>query len=127
MDATAADEEEISRFYKNAVDVKCEGIMVKVLDNVDEPVELPGTQSVGDKSKATRRKQLLATYEPDKRLESWCASFLTLLENAYHCRLKVKKDYDSNADSLDLVPIGAWHGMNNDRLTPILRCYCRTR
>lgn len=44
-----------------------------------------------------RGKALLSTYEPDKRCESW---------------LKVKKDYvDGLGDSLDLVPIGAWHGM----------------
>ncbi|GAA5998682.1 uncharacterized protein JCM10292_007156 [Rhodotorula paludigena] len=46
-----------------------------------------------------RRKALPATYEPDKRADSW---------------LKCKKDYleaDGVAgDSLDLVPIAAWHG-----------------
>jgi DNA ligase-1 len=37
----------------------------------------------------------LSTYEPDKRLESW---------------LKVKKDYNASSDTLDLIPIGGWHG-----------------
>jgi len=47
------------------------------------------------KEKGGRRKALLATYEPDKRLDSW---------------LKVKKDYNASADTLDLIPIAAWHG-----------------
>ena len=39
----------------------------------------------------------MSTYEPDRRTEAW---------------LKVKKDYvEGIGDSLDLVPIGAWHGM----------------
>lgn len=52
--------------------------------------------SIG-KGVSGRGKALLSTYEPDKRCESW---------------LKVKKDYvDGMGDSLDLVPIAAWHGM----------------
>ena len=39
--------------------------------------------------KKTRRKPLLSTYEPDKRLDSW---------------LKVKKDYNASFDTLDLIP-----------------------
>ena len=75
--------------------------MVKVLDelHVDEP-PLPG------KDKSSRRKALPATYgslghlafltiEPDKRTFGWC---------------KVKKDYVDGSDSMDLIPIGAWHG-----------------
>lgn len=48
-----------------------------------------------DDKKRGRRKALLSSYEPDKRLDSW---------------LKVKKDYDTTADTIDLIPIGAWHG-----------------
>ncbi|KAL8731911.1 MAG: hypothetical protein Q9181_004134 [Wetmoreana brouardii] len=121
IDATSADSETVLEFFKSATDIKCEGIMVKVLDNVlnlalpqpgDEP-ELeekpPPTPSksgkkktkasvaekVEEKEKGTRRKALLATYEPDKRLDSW---------------LKVKKDYNTSADTIDLIPIAAWHG-----------------
>lgn len=80
--------------------------MVKVLDDTGTILPLaadaepPSPSKDKDKDapkskKGTRRKALLSTYSPDKRLESW---------------LKVKKDYDSAADSLDLIPIGGWHG-----------------
>ena len=45
--------------------------------------------------KSGRREALLATYEPDKRLDSW---------------LKVKKDYSASFDTLDLIPVAGWHG-----------------
>lgn len=68
--------------------------------NVDEEdaetVPESSTFAIG-KGVTGRGKALLSTYEPDKRCESW---------------LKVKQDYvDGIGDSLDLVPIAAWHGM----------------
>lgn len=126
IDATSADSETVLEFFKSATDTKCEGIMVKILDNLPNPsldkevfeeavedieeaksesLVLPikgkgrkGRKTVGngeEEKPKTRRKPLLATYEPDKRLDSW---------------LKVKKDYSSTFDSLDLIPIAGWHG-----------------
>ena len=145
LDAAAGDDPEpVLDFFRQAVENKCEGIMVKLLDNppdapvpalgevleeVEEPpvesekLRLPKSKGRAKQAKArpktsgkgkaeekdqggekgdekaapsSRRKPLLATYEPDKRLESW---------------LKVKKDYDSAAaETLDLVPVAAWHG-----------------
>ena len=126
IDATSADSDVVLDFFKSATDIKCEGIMVKVLDNIPNPElqinvddfadispapallpptpsqtrKKPGKKAISngqgeDKEKGTRRKALLATYEPDKRLDSW---------------LKVKKDYNTAADTLDLIPIAAWHG-----------------
>ena len=128
IDATSADSETVLEFFKSATDIKCEGIMVKVLDNLPNPdlqnqvgidqhedssaqppPSLPQTpvkskKSSAKKSKAdkddekekgTRRKALLSTYEPDKRLDSW---------------LKVKKDYATAADTIDLIPVAGWHG-----------------
>ncbi|OTA98980.1 hypothetical protein M426DRAFT_76656 [Hypoxylon sp. CI-4A] len=131
IDSTSQDSEVVLDFFKQATDSKCEGIMVKILDNLldlpapSEPAEDPNetpqieetetltlpTKSKGKKGKgkgkakstveneekkpSSRRKPLLATYEPDKRLDSW---------------LKVKKDYSSSFDTLDLVPVAAWHG-----------------
>ncbi|KAH7029131.1 uncharacterized protein B0I36DRAFT_363716 [Microdochium trichocladiopsis] len=150
LDATSQDSEMVLDFFKQATDQKCEGIMVKILDNLPElpapPVDiavdnqeairkaqtpltasetltLPKTRSSRSKSKSKaapatdaatdtntqapgltngeekkstgRRKPLLATYEPDKRLDSW---------------LKVKKDYSSSFDTLDLIPVAGWHG-----------------
>ncbi|KAI4847247.1 ATP-dependent DNA ligase [Aureobasidium sp. EXF-8845] len=129
IDATSADIEVISDFYKQALSDKCEGFMAKVLDNLpnpdlldalnedgtpkppptpskrkrnlkskpgDPPSSPPPESEIAAVKKGGRRKALLATYEPDKRLDSW---------------LKVKKDYDSSAsDTIDLIPIAAWHG-----------------
>ena len=126
IDANSTDSEIVLEFFKSATDIKCEGIMVKVLDNVLNPAlptfadddadsDLPAphhpptqlkdrrrgkskaieNEAGEEKEKKTRRKALLATYEPDKRLDSW---------------LKVKKDYNTAADTLDLIPIAAWHG-----------------
>lgn len=130
IDATSADSETVLDFFKSAIDIKCEGIMVKILDNLptvpylgdadadvgedppldDGKIRLPNskakkqqkgkpkgaTEADGSEKKVkTRRKPLLATYEPDKRLDSW---------------LKVKKDYNSSFDTLDLIPVGGWHG-----------------
>ncbi|KAK7180657.1 hypothetical protein DPSP01_011250 [Paraphaeosphaeria sporulosa] len=128
LDATSADVETVQAFFKSALDIKCEGIMVKVLDNLPNPdlqadldlppdaaSEPPTPKKKGrPKSKASkatstsdaaseepskpshgRRKALLSTYEPDKRLDSW---------------LKVKKDYNTTSETLDLIPIAAFHG-----------------
>lgn len=142
LDATSTDQEQISDFFKQATDIKCEGIMVKVLDNLpnhDLEAELdvdatseamtkqpPPTPSKAKKKgkakpktnvaetdeattekKSGRRKALLSTYEPDKRLDSW---------------LKVKKDYATHADTIDLIPVGGWHGSGrkNAWWSPIL-------
>ncbi|KAJ5540070.1 hypothetical protein N7513_008402 [Penicillium frequentans] len=112
LDATSADSDTVLDFFKSATDLKCEGIMVKVLDNTinpsNQPTETnpeqnpsieqtPNTANPREKEppKNPRRKALLSTYEPDKRLESW---------------LKVKKDYSTSSETLDLIPIAGWHG-----------------
>lgn len=123
LDATSADSEFVLDFFKSATENKCEGIMVKILDNLPalpyvgdaeeqepEKAEKPAPKAKakgkakskntpgengGETKTKSRRKPLLATYEPDKRLDSW---------------LKVKKDYSSSFDTLDLIPVAAWHG-----------------
>ncbi|KAL7813177.1 ATP-dependent DNA ligase [Trichoderma aethiopicum] len=129
LDATSGDSEAVLEFFKSALENKCEGIMVKILDNIPDPplvdvaegdaeqpqppedtekLSLPKARSKGkgkpknsakadgeEKATKSRRKPLLATYEPDKRLDSW---------------LKVKKDYNSSFDTLDMIPVAGWHG-----------------
>ncbi|KAI6245750.1 DNA ligase [Erysiphe necator] len=114
LDATSHDSETILEFFNSAIQSKCEGIMVKMLDhsvdsfNYDDPdllissskipivIEPSKTRTgVAQQEKRGRCKVLLSTYEPDKRLESW---------------LKIKKDYTTCCDTLDLIPIAAWHG-----------------
>ncbi|KZT08332.1 ATP-dependent DNA ligase [Laetiporus sulphureus 93-53] len=81
--------EALEAFWQVALNSPCEGLMIKLLDSGDI------LEEVSQKEK-TRRKPLPATYEPDKRTSAW---------------LKLKKDYVTGlGDSLDLVPIGAWHG-----------------
>ncbi|KAF8160810.1 DNA ligase [Crassisporium funariophilum] len=78
----------IEEFMSKAVENRCEGLMIKLLDNAK--VENPTAE------KQSRLKSLPSTYEPDIRTSAW---------------LKLKKDYmDSMGDSLDLIPIGAYHG-----------------
>ncbi|RPD59828.1 ATP-dependent DNA ligase [Lentinus tigrinus ALCF2SS1-6] len=82
--------EVVEEFWQTAVNSSCEGLMIKLLDS-GEILEEPN-----QKKEKPRRKPLPATYEPDKRTSAW---------------LKLKKDYVVGlGDSLDLVPIGAWHG-----------------
>ncbi|KAJ5727498.1 hypothetical protein N7493_005318 [Penicillium malachiteum] len=109
LDATSADSESVLEFFKGATEAKCEGIMAKVLDNTVKPTittneeqdpsnkisTTNSTTTPTTKEKPSRRKALLSTYEPDKRLESW---------------LKVKKDYSTSSETLDLIPIAGWHG-----------------
>jgi DNA ligase-1 len=121
IDATSEGSETVLEFFKSATDAKCEGIMVKILDNLPNPViQKDSTEAVDtleqakktlsmaslkkearkiatekESERTTRRKALLSTYEPDKRLDSW---------------LKVKKDYSTTFDTLDLIPIAGWHG-----------------
>ncbi|KAH7888551.1 ATP-dependent DNA ligase [Phlebopus sp. FC_14] len=80
----------IEGFWQKAVDSRCEGLMIKLLDCGEVQEEIP--QQKGK----TRKKPLPATYEPDKRTSAW---------------LKLKKDYvEGIGDTLDLVPVGAWYG-----------------
>lgn len=107
MDATSQDSDTVLSFFQSAVAAKCEGIMVKILDNLpdlnytptdDAPPPPPPTTQPKPKPgnpKPSRHKPLLATYTPDRRLDAW---------------LKVKKDYHATSDTLDLIPIAAWHG-----------------
>ncbi|KAF9469892.1 ATP-dependent DNA ligase, partial [Collybia nuda] len=77
-------------FWEKAIASRCEGLMVKLLDNIES------VSNVNAEQVKSRRKRLIASYEPDKRTSAW---------------LKLKRDYvDGLGDTLDLVPIGAWHG-----------------
>ncbi|KAG1862554.1 ATP-dependent DNA ligase [Suillus subalutaceus] len=61
-----------------------------------EPHRGDAMQEDGAQKGNGKRKPLPATYEPDKRTSAW---------------LKLKKDYVVGlGDTLDMVPIGAWHG-----------------
>ncbi|KAH9061282.1 DNA ligase [Lactarius vividus] len=81
---------EIEEFWSRAVDSRCEGLMIKLLDHGEI------LEATRPKTDTSRKQSLPATYEPDRRTSAW---------------LKLKKDYVAGlGDTLDVVPIGAWHG-----------------
>ncbi|KAI9442212.1 DNA ligase [Lactarius indigo] len=80
----------IEEFWSRAVDSRCEGLMIKLLDHGEV------LEATRPKTDTPRKQPLPATYEPDMRTSAW---------------LKLKKDYVAGlGDTLDVVPIGAWHG-----------------
>ncbi|KAG2078893.1 ATP-dependent DNA ligase [Suillus decipiens] len=82
-----AGKDAIEDFWQKAIESRSEGLMIKLLSS--DTMQEDGTQN-------GKRKSLPATYEADKRTFSW---------------LKLKKDYVVGlGDTLDMVPIGAWHG-----------------
>ena len=73
-----------------------EGLTGEDEEAEEEDIDL-GSADDKVKGKGNRKKPLPSTYEPDARSQGW---------------LKVKKDYlEGVGDTLDLVPIGAWHGL----------------
>lgn len=89
--------------------------MVKLLDEAevdltDSEESTPAPSTLTSSLRSSSRKKILpSTYEPDLRSSAW---------------LKVKADYLEGGigDSLDVVPIGAWHGSGrkNAFWSPIL-------
>ena len=91
------DRKTVEQFLEEAVKSGTEGLMVKMLGKSES--------SEGDKALATA-----STYEAGTRSHSW---------------LKVKRDYVAGyADTIDVVPIGAWYGSGRKAqksfLSPIL-------
>ncbi|KAG1802758.1 ATP-dependent DNA ligase [Suillus plorans] len=84
-----AGKDAIEEFWQKAIESRSEGLMIKLLSS--DTIQEDGMRKGNGK-----RKPLSATYEPDKRTSAW---------------LKLKKDYVVGlGDTLDMVPIGAWHG-----------------
>lgn len=83
------DENVLSSFLETAVKGGAEGLMVKLTGfNVDEDAKLPANSSCDNIS--------VCPYESGVRSQTW---------------LKVKRDYVAGfADTVDVVPIGAWYG-----------------
>ncbi|KAM7198749.1 hypothetical protein V8F20_006064 [Naviculisporaceae sp. PSN 640] len=132
IDATSQDEEKVLEFFKSAVDKKCEGIMVKILDNLpdldykgdEEPSpnnetvttsENPKKSKPRSKSKTTNKTR--AEQEPPAKPRRFKPLLSTYEpDKRLDSWLKVKKDYiasghpSSISETLDLIPIAAWHG-----------------
>jgi DNA ligase 1 len=61
LDATSKDQDDLLTFFKSAVESKCEGIMVKVLDELT-PDEISQAEKDKASGKGSRRKALPSTY-----------------------------------------------------------------
>ncbi|KUI59951.1 DNA ligase 3 [Cytospora mali] len=140
IDARSQDDEVVSEFFKQATDIKCEGIMVKILDNLpdlaytgdteppetgEEAAEKPKPATKGKKSK----KAAKSTGEQDgggeeQKKKSRRKPLLATYEpdKRLDSWLKVKKDYGATFDTLDLIPVAGWHGSGrkNKWWSPIL-------
>jgi DNA ligase 1 len=106
IDASSKDQDDLLTFFKAAVDTKCEGIMVKVLDELSQEEKVQAEKGKSD-GKGSRRKALPATYGPSCFRSPFTCYYVLLL--TYHCTLltavepdkrtlgwcKVKKDYGS--------------------------------
>jgi DNA ligase 1 len=63
IDATSKDQDDLLTFFKSALETKCEGIMVKVLDELT-PDQLQQAEKDKADGKGSRRKALPTTYGP---------------------------------------------------------------
>ncbi len=122
---------DVKAFFEMVVSQKCEGLMVKLLENGeglagedDEECEgtidldkVAGNKEKVEKSNGNRKKPLPSTYEPDARSQGW----LKVKKGEWRDRSRIFLSQRSSAnviedylegmgDSLDLVPIGAWWG-----------------
>jgi DNA ligase 1 len=61
LDATSKDQDDLLAFFKGALETKCEGIMVKVLDELT-PEEIALAEKEKADGKGSRRKALPASY-----------------------------------------------------------------
>ena len=149
LDATSQDQEAVSEFFKQATDVKCEGIMVKILDNLPDLAYTGDAEAaeIGEgaaektqpaakgKKKAKKAAGGKSTGELDggageeqQKKKSRRKPLLATYEpdKRLDSWLKVKKDYGATSDTLDLVPVAGWHGQGrkNKWWSPILMA-CR--
>ncbi|KAF2459330.1 hypothetical protein BDY21DRAFT_377751 [Lineolata rhizophorae] len=134
LDARAEEADKVRAFFREALEAKCEGIMVKVLDNPagngagdeaaggedDGPAAPPPTprktpKKQGKKTAALPSAAAVADRPqaqqppPSTRRKALLATYEP--DKRLESWLKVKKDYDrAAADTLDLVPVAGWHG-----------------
>ena len=67
LDATSKDQDDLLTFFKSALETKCEGIMVKVLDELTPDQLLQAEKDKSDGKVSSRRKALPATYGPPRQ------------------------------------------------------------
>ncbi|KAJ4291322.1 hypothetical protein N0V88_006326 [Collariella sp. IMI 366227] len=120
LDATSQNSDAVLDFFKSALDSKCEGIMVKTLDN------LPNLENGGDSDPADQPSEPLPDFKnPKNKLNSRPAHNKTTTPATptnkpltpktppqtppRHLRTRQAPRVLAQK-TLDLIPIGAWHG-----------------
>ncbi|KAG9527020.1 ATP-dependent DNA ligase, partial [Aureobasidium melanogenum] len=99
IDATSADVETISDFYKQAINDKCEGFMAKM------------EHQNHHRHRRNANAPQNASQEIHLRLHLLKLKVLRQRKKEGEGKHFLKKDYDSSAsDTIDLIPIAAWHG-----------------
>ncbi|KAK8034265.1 DNA ligase I [Apiospora rasikravindrae] len=116
IDATSQDSETVLEFFKSATESKCEGIMVKILDNLTDAPAPPaieaqdGAQEDGSAPSAPPHRQSRRAEQKAKERGRGKPTMPPARKVVIASQAATGHDYSASFDTLDLIPVAAWHG-----------------